>query len=160
MTIDPARPLPESTATPIPDGGLQLSDALQDEIVRQAQKMEAIGLFVAGVAHELNNPLAAIVGFSHLIRTDPDLPADLRHQADLLVEEANRTRVIVQNLLDFARQSPPERIETTSGPSWTASSPSSPSSSRATACRSRSTSRPTCPGSRSIAPRSSRSSST
>ncbi len=112
MTIDPARPLPESTATPIPDGGLQLSDALQDEIVRQAQKMEAIGLFVAGVAHELNNPLAAIVGFSHLIRTDPDLPADLRHQADLLVEEANRTRVIVQNLLDFARQSPPERIET------------------------------------------------
>jgi CheY-like chemotaxis protein/anti-sigma regulatory factor (Ser/Thr protein kinase) len=69
-------------------------------------------MLVAGVAHELNNPLAAIVGFSHLLRTDPSLPTDLRSQADLLVQEANRTRVIVQNLLDFARLRPPERVET------------------------------------------------
>ena len=50
--------------------------------------------------HELGNRLAAIVAFSHLIRTDPRLPDDLHDQADLLVEEADRTRHLVEGLLD------------------------------------------------------------
>ena len=49
--------------------------------------------------HDLNNSLATIVAFSHLIRSDPSLPEELRHHAAMLVEEADRTRRIVVNLL-------------------------------------------------------------
>lgn len=84
---------------------------IQAELI-QAQKMEAIGQLVSGVAHELNNPLAAIIAFSQLIVRDPRLPDDLKHDASLLIQESNRTRRIVQNLLDFARQRPPERHPT------------------------------------------------
>jgi PAS domain S-box-containing protein len=84
---------------------------LQRELL-QAQKMEAIGQLVSGVAHELNNPLAAIIAFSQLMRSDERLPEDMKHDAGLLVQEADRTRRIVQNLLDFARARPPERRPT------------------------------------------------
>lgn len=86
-------------------------ERLQRELL-QAQKMEAIGQLVSGVAHELNNPLAAIIAFSQLLRGDTRLPEDMRHDASLLVQEADRTRRIVQNLLDFARARPPERRPT------------------------------------------------
>jgi CheY-like chemotaxis protein len=56
----------------------------------------------ADLAHELGNRLAAIVAFSHLIRTDPRLPDDLHDQAELLVQEADRTRALVEELLESA----------------------------------------------------------
>jgi CheY-like chemotaxis protein len=67
---------------------------------------------VPGIAHELNNPLAAIVGFAELLRTDPRLPDDMRKQAELLAGETARTRQLVHALLEFLRARPPERHPT------------------------------------------------
>ncbi len=90
---------------------LTAQQRLEAEMVA-AQKMEVAGRLAPGVAHELSNPLAAIVGFSQLIRGDPSLPEDLRHNAELLAAEAERTQDIAGNLLDFLTHRPPERRST------------------------------------------------
>ena len=59
---------------------------------------------LSDVEHDLITSLASIRGFSQLIRRDPSLPDDLRHSAELLAEEAARTRQLVQILLDTVRQ--------------------------------------------------------
>ena len=84
---------------------------LPDETIR-AQKLEALARLAPGITHELNNPLAAIVGFAELLRTDPRLPDDMRRQAELLATETATTRVIVQTLLDFVRARSAERQPT------------------------------------------------
>lgn len=78
----------------------------------QAHRMAVLGALAPGVLHDLNNPLAAIQGFSELLRRDPRLPEDMRQQAGLLVDEAARLRRIVQATFDFIRVRPPERHPT------------------------------------------------
>jgi len=81
---------------------------LQAQMV-QTEKLVSLGQLAAGAAHEINNPLAAILGYSDLLADDPTLPEKARVTAGKIRDQARRTKTLVANLLRFARQVPPER---------------------------------------------------
>lgn len=81
---------------------------LQAQFV-QSEKLVSLGQLAAGAAHEINNPLAAILGFSDLLADDPTVPEKARATAAKIRDQARRTKTLVGNLLSFARQVPAER---------------------------------------------------
>ena len=74
----------------------------------QSEKLSGIGEFVAGVAHELNNPLTSVMGFSELL-TQADTDPRHKRYLEMIHTSAGRCQKIVQSLLSFARRRKPER---------------------------------------------------
>jgi two-component system, NtrC family, sensor kinase len=74
----------------------------------QSEKLSGIGEFIAGVAHELNNPLTSVMGFSELLQKAEINPQYKRH-LEMIHKSALRCQKIVQSLLGFARRTAPER---------------------------------------------------
>jgi PAS domain S-box-containing protein len=78
--------------------------ALLQAKLAHSERMATLGRLVSGVAHEVNNPLAAILGFTDLLLENPEVPATAREDLQIILQETQRTKDIVQDLLSFARQ--------------------------------------------------------
>ena len=81
---------------------------LRDQLVH-SERLSAVGELVAGVAHEINNPLQTIVGCVELMLDDQSDPST-RRDLDVVRKEAARAGQIVRNLLSFVRRSAPDRV--------------------------------------------------
>jgi two-component system NtrC family sensor kinase len=77
--------------------------------IGQSAKLASIGRLAAGIAHEINNPLTGVLTFAHLLRQKPTMDEQSKEDIDVIVRETTRVREIVQGLLNFARESPPQK---------------------------------------------------
>jgi two-component system NtrC family sensor kinase len=81
---------------------------LEEQLI-QAEKLAAMGQMLAGVAHELNNPLTAILGVTELLREGQTDPEATKRQLEITHRQARRAARIVQNLLEFSRPASPQK---------------------------------------------------
>lgn len=89
------------------DRDIQLRE-MTDQKLSQVEKQISIGRLAAGVAHEINNPLTAVLSLSMLMRKHLPADDDRAPDLDIIITETTRCRDIVRSLLDFARERPPE----------------------------------------------------
>jgi len=89
-------------------------DNLKDNQSRliQAEKLASMGQMAAGIAHEINNPLGVILMYSHLLREELEKNPEQSGDVERIIREAERTRKIVNGILNFAREDKVDRLPT------------------------------------------------
>lgn len=88
----------------------QLKDFAKNRI-KESERLALIGQLAAGVAHELNNPLQGIVAYSHLLLEKVPCEDPMTGSIQKIVNQADRCRDIIRGLLDFSRQSKPQKMQ-------------------------------------------------
>ncbi|MGA3115932.1 MAG: ATP-binding protein [Syntrophobacteraceae bacterium] len=83
-----------------------------ERLVVQTERLSALGRMAAGIAHEINNPLAGILLFSTSVRKEIKKDGPVKKCLDIIIRETIRCRDIIQNLLEFAREKQPQKAPT------------------------------------------------
>jgi PAS domain S-box-containing protein len=79
------------------------------EQLLQSAKLAAVGELISGVTHEVNNPLAVVIGYSEMLLAEPELSNESREAIKAIHAESERAKKVIQNLLSFARKHSPEK---------------------------------------------------
>jgi len=81
---------------------------LQNQLIQSA-KLAAVGELISGVTHEVNNPLAVVMGYAELMLSDSSFDEETLKSVRVIYNESERARKVIQNMLSFARQHAPEK---------------------------------------------------
>ncbi len=76
--------------------------AMRQQLI-QSEKLSSIGTFISGIAHELNNPLMSVIGFSEMLMDSKNMPQEDIEKLKIIKEQSKRTANIVHGLLRFSR---------------------------------------------------------
>jgi len=91
---------------------VEIMEAQYDHLAKHTEKMSSLGRMAAGIAHEINNPLAGILLYSsNMIKKVPDL-SPLKEGLEIIISETTRCKGIIQGLLEFARDREPQKVVT------------------------------------------------
>lgn len=82
--------------------------SLQEQLLQSA-KLAAIGELISGVTHEVNNPLAVVIGYSEMLLSESEMNSDAKEAVRSIHGEAERAKKVIQNLLSFARKHNPQK---------------------------------------------------